>query len=292
MLLHKWSNIGTSIHAGALVTWQQAIAGQHLDNRTHVDWLRVSANLIADMAYKYDLYRSRQAWDKWINEDPAKGLGRMHRVTKVATGWVPSLVAQVAHEGEGGDEDDFPEVSDDAVRQADLIPLSSQQEVDEEAAKWGKEWAIEALPPSIHWPASDQMAELQALSVDAMEKAAGTFPISTGLGWDRLHPRSIARCSVQALKALVCILLAIERLGQWPNVIGLVLICLLPKPCGGKRPIGLLPSIVRWWMRARIDVVRAWQTSNERAYFYAGKCKGAAVSAWKQAARAELAGTS
>jgi len=39
-------------------------------------------------------------------------------------------------------------------------------------------------------------------------------------------------------------------------------------------------------------VVRAWQSDNERPFFYAGPRKGAEVAAWKQAARAELAQTS
>ena len=49
---------------------------------------------------------------------------------------------------------------------------------------------------------------------------------------------------------------------------------------------------VRWWMRMRLDVVRAWQTQHDRPCFYAGKLKGATVAAWKQAAWAELATTS
>ena len=67
------------------------------------------------------------------------------------------------------------------------------------------------------------------------------------------------------------------------------LICLIPKPDGGRRPIGLLPSVTRWWMRIRLDVVRVWQAAHERPFFYAGPRKGAEVAAWKHAARSELA---
>jgi hypothetical protein len=82
-----------------------------------------------------------------------------------------------------------------------------------------------------------------------------------------------------------------EILGQWPETIGIILICLIPKSDGGRRPIGLLPSVVRWWMRIRLDVVRTWQAANERPFFYAGPRKGAEVAAWKHAARSELAQT-
>eukprot|EP00973_Karenia_brevis_P050982 7079915-Karenia_brevis.AAC.1 len=42
-------------------------------------------------------------------------------------------------------------------------------------------------------------------------------------------------------------------------------------------------------MRARLVVLRAWQTEHERSFFYAGPGKGAVAAAWKQAAWAEVA---
>jgi len=42
-------------------------------------------------------------------------------------------------------------------------------------------------------------------------------------------------------------------------------------------------------MRARLDIVRAWQAKHERVYFYASAGKCAKVASWKQAARTELA---
>ena len=83
-----------------------------------------------------------------------------------------------------------------------------------------------------------------------------------------------------------------ERLGQWPSLVGWVVICLIPKADGGRRPIGLLPCVVRLWMRIRLEVAQAWQCANDRPFFYAGPRKGADVAALKQAARAELAATS
>ena len=66
---------------------------------------------------------------------------------------------------------------------------------------------------------------------------------------------------------------------------------MLPTPDGGWRPIGLLPTVIRIWMRARLGVLRAWQDQHERPYFYAGPGRGAAAAAWKQAAYAEAAAT-
>eukprot|EP00969_Alexandrium_andersonii_P080223 3535368-Alexandrium_andersonii.AAC.1 len=75
-----------------------------------------------------------------------------------------------------------------------------------------------------------------------MRRAALTFPAGTGLGWDKCHPRAILRCSEAALLALIRLLVCCERLGAWPQSIGCIIIVLLPKPDGGRRPIGLLPS--------------------------------------------------
>ena len=80
-----------------------------------------------------------------------------------------------------------------------------------------------------------------------------------------------------------------EAEGQWPAAIEMVIICLLPKPDGGFRPIGLLPVLPRIWMRARRNATRRWERCNDRPYLYAGEGKGAQVAAWQQAARGEAA---
>ena len=121
-----------------------------------------------------------------------------------------------------------------------------------------------------------------------LQVSANTFRAVTGIGWDKLHPRAVCQFAADSILVWVRLFILCELLGQWLGNIGVILICLLPKPDGGRRPIGLLPSLIRWWMRARLDVARAWQTAHERPYFYAGPRKGAEVASWKQAARAEL----
>ena len=50
--------------------------------------------------------------------------------------------------------------------------------------------------------------------------------------------------------------LAAEALGTWPAAWHLVLIVLIPKPDGDRRPIGLFPTAIRIWTRARSTVAR------------------------------------
>eukprot|EP00973_Karenia_brevis_P014474 1972678-Karenia_brevis.AAC.1 len=78
-----------------------------------------------------------------------------------------------------------------------------------------------------------------------------TFPIGTGLGCDNVSPRAMSRLPDTLLNALGRILRRCEKLGRWPRCVCLVLIVLLAKPDGGRRPIGLLPTVVRIWARAR-----------------------------------------
>jgi len=101
----------------------------------------------------------------------------------------------------------------------------------------------------------------------------------------------ITRLSHSTLLLSVTILLQCEQTGEWPAGVALVLIALLPKTDGGFRPIGLLPSPPRLWMRARRRAARRWEELNEREWMYAGKGKGTNVAAWKQAFFAEYAAT-
>lgn len=68
---------------------------------------------------------------------------------------------------------------------------------------------------------------------------------------------------------------------------GAVIVALVRKTEGGRRPIGLFSSMIRLWMQMRLPISQAWMRDHERPILYAGAEKGAMVAAWKQAARAE-----
>eukprot|EP00972_Heterocapsa_arctica_P017159 2536427-Heterocapsa_arctica.AAC.1 len=83
----------------------------------------------------FDVRQSNSAWKSWLCDGPAKSLSRHHKLSRVATGWVPSPLAIEAH------EDDDTEISDEdpwlvLVEGAEgqySSPMSSQAEVDAEA---------------------------------------------------------------------------------------------------------------------------------------------------------------
>ena len=122
-----------------------------------------------------------------------------------------------------------------------------------------------------------------------MRKAARSFPADTGLGADNVAPRAIARLSDQAILALIALLEAFEASGSWCDALDLVLIVLLPKSDGGRRPIGLLCTIIRIWMRVRSDILREWEREQAHGSVFAGCDMGAQRAAWCTAFTAEAA---
>ena len=64
---------------------------------------------------------------------------------------------------------------------------------------------------------------------------------------------------------------------------------LLPKPDGGRRPIGLFDSLVRIWLRARSTTAKLWEAAHPSAAIYGGRGCGAQRAAWISAFHAEAA---
>ena len=68
------------------------------------------------------------------------------------------------------------------------------------------------------------------------------------------------------LVAFLRVLFLCETRGVWPTKTTLVIIVLLPKSDGGRRPIGLFSLLTRVWMRIRRTVANAWETANDRDF--------------------------
>ena len=60
--------------------------------------------------------------------------------------------------------------------------------------------------------------------------------------------------------------MVIENLGVWPEMISVLLVAQIPKADGGRRPIGLLPTLVRVWEMRRKSVMESWRTTVVRSY--------------------------
>ena len=252
--------------------------------------------------------RTRDSFQFWLHSSTATSARRQHRMSRCATGWTSS---PLVHESKStSDEGELPHyapeiqveelsvdryiaanVSNDRVLdwQHPCSPASAQDVVDLEAATWSKHWRCTSgySPPS--WPVD--LGSLPPITLDMLKAALLSFPPSTGLAWDALHPRALLRLPDVMLLSLISILTACEKDGIWPASVAWVTIALLRKDDGGFRPIGLIPLLPRIWMRTRRSLVAEWEKCNMRSYLYAGPGRGADSAAWKQAARAEAAKT-
>ena len=164
--------------------------------------------------------------------------------------------------------------------------MNLQQAVDNEAYIWAGVWQEGVSGQEPRWP-STMNTDLPALAVRSFRDACMTFSCAVGLGWDKMHPRAIVRCSDCVIQAFISLFLLAECSGKWCEAVGVILVVLIPKSDGGRRPIGLFPTLIRIWMRCRLEIAQAWVASHDGSFFYAGPCKGADVAAWKQSLLAE-----
>ena len=114
------------------------------------------------------------------------------------------------------------------------------------------------------WP--DESDALPPMSLERFKCTLFSFAAGTGLGWDGVHPRALLRLGDPTLRRWMACMFKCERLGVWPQQVGVVVIVLLPKGDGTFRPIGLLPHMPRIWMRARRGEAKQWEISCDRKF--------------------------
>ena len=237
------TDAGSSMHKGAiwrLLCYNHSfpVAQHELDAMGYLDFLRfnsfLSRELLADpgavaVILRLATFSLAQAerlaarvransWNSWIQEGPAAGLKRQHRMTRVPHGWISEGLA--AH-----DEDElYLNHLPDGFREPAPVappgsehrpaPRTAQQRADVADRGWATQWA--AAPPGSEdtrvatnlWPAFLGQG-LPAMLLDGMRRALASFPEGTGLGWDGLHPRAfveaVCRCAECDTAALVCL---------------------------------------------------------------------------------------
>ena len=273
--------------------WRRVVAQTHIDDH----WVETFREMAVAKAIQQEGQAQKAqflAWQSWMHEGPAVGLRKQHQFTKVKGGWVESATVKAPQVStEEAEVEDGLSLSQlrSALHPAvfEKQPASIQEETDLQAEAWHSEWGSElARVQEPTWP-SDIGLFPPRLVEDAILEAAMTFPIGTGLGWDGLHPRCLARVSRSTVRWIACVMQEAENSGVWRKGTGPVIIVLIPKGDGAYRPIGLIPLMPRLWMRTRRIHATNWERINSRDWIYAGVGKGADVAAWNQAARAEMA---
>ena len=319
--LRKAANIASgTMHPNSkddpsLLHWiRAAIAATSCLEHPKVHMLVKIARMKAERHDKASRSASQKEWKVWLNGDnPVNDTTSIHPTkraflyVKGTAGWLRSPIGTMRQNDEVPDEDTLEQYDDldgtDGHKLAPSIlrwyppgtinvdnrpiPLNDQAAIEHEAGGWAALWAegrgyhldIDTLlsPPP------------EPLQVAILKESAMSFPIGTGLGGDNVSPRAITRLTDALIWALCLLLAAIERTGYWPTAVQLVLIVLLPKSDGGLRPIGLFPTLIRVWMKARVQINRTWEAANALPSLFGGTGMGAQRAAWQSAFRAENA---
>ena len=131
-------------------------------------------------------------------------------MTRTRNGWIPSKLIDVEQSRDSGGDgcvDDMHGILDSSLTDLEVVvevPMDAQQAVDHEAESWGEVWQQGVLGIGPKWP-TEMLHDLPALHVAELREACGCFPGAVGLGWDKFHPRAIARCSDLVLSLLLAL---------------------------------------------------------------------------------------
>jgi hypothetical protein len=287
-------------HGATLQAWATSFchAVAHAATHDSFTWLRSLAHVADVRAAKLEQETTRLRHSQWKlavgGAKDGKPTKLAYRWVRATTGWVKSAIGTSPHSqaipdeelvGEFEENDGMPAVG--IHEQPHTAPLSDQAAVEEEATAWANLWQVELPYNQPHFDCCQE--HLAPIVPWAVATAAISFPAGTGLGCDNVSPKAFARLSPSALAALAALFMAFEKLGQWCDALDLVLIVLLPKADGGRRPIGLFPTLIRIWMRARVCITRAWEIANSMPSVFGGAGMGAQRAAWQQAFTTEAA---
>ena len=294
LLFHNHDLSGSSPpgHIEEFLSFRRVISRPSLLTPFWVDWFLSVASRQSDLFALHAANASRESWRSWLHDGPAHGLRRQHRMSRTVAGWVPSATIALpceADDAQPDDPDDAAEIVAGSLQaNSTRIPLGLQATAESEVGRWSTHWGSGLGLPPCQWPVD--LGELPPrLTLLCIQKALLSFAAGTGLGWDAIHPRALLRLPDATLLALARLLFLAEAHGRWPEAVLLVLIVLIPKSDGGRRPIGLFPWLPRIWMRARRCLAHAWEAANPRPFLYAGVGAGADIAGWRQAYRGEAA---
>ena len=79
---------------------------------------------------------------------------------------------------------------------------------------------------------------------------------------DGLHPRYFGWLSEPALEVVSLLFFIIDAIGDFPAQVQNVLIRLLDKPMGGKRPVGHFRAMFRVWAKLKKGGITKWEKNH------------------------------
>ncbi len=199
-------------------------------------------------------------WRSWIKAQAAAGGPAIHRYVRRQK-----------------------EVAERSIGEGEERTSSPQALVDADLRQWQVIWDRLKGIATAPWVNAniDHESPLPKPTVDAVRRAARGFKLWTGVGSDLIPPRAYAWLSDELIECIIDVFMKVERLGRWPEQLMLVLMHLIPKSDGGRRPIGIIPSAIRIWEKLRTQDVQPWRDANDRTYNWATRGKSSESAVWR-----------
>ncbi len=207
--------------------------------------------------------RRKKEWNKWILQQGRCGGGALHKYVKRQLD-PPSHTVLCQGERSGAPQD---------IVDADLV-------------EWNEIWKKNCMA-SAPWREGEEVLDedLPPIGVDDLRKAMRSFKARTGVGGDLVPPSWLLILSDALVEHFAAFFMAVEDMGRWPRELQVALMHLIPKLAGGRRPIGILATVIRWWEKSRRGTVRQWRARNARRYDWAASGKSSEQGVWVQSIR-------
>ena len=99
-----------------------------------------------------------------------------------------------------------------------------------------------------------------------LARAAQTYKIKTGVGWDGFHPKDPLDLARETREEVVKFFEKVEQSGKCPQQFCTTMFFLIPKKVTSERPIALMSTMIRWWEALRAPEVAKWQNKYRVAW--------------------------
>ena len=227
------------------------------------EWLRRVAELAREdaVAHKKQHCEIRaESWKAHVDRQLKNGAAVTHR-------WIK--------------RDSVDPVAVDTVGEGKNRSASPQAIVNQDLQMWKAVWCRPGIEGDAPWRCEVAGEELPLIRAEDISRAARSFKPVTSIGCDSIPPRAMGWISDELSGEIARFLNSVEQVGRWPPAISTSLVHLIPKPGGGRRPIGVLPTVVRLWERARKSLAQQWLRENRRPYDWATQGRSSEAAVWQ-----------
>ena len=185
-------------------------------------------------------------WKEWVHQALDGGASKAHKYVKEPEAWVP----------------------DEVVTPQGIISAAPKDLLDYQVKFWINIWTEGGKLKKFEWPKEQECnEEMRPITAEDVRSASSHFSTRTSGSPDGWHPRHYSLLGVKSREELAKILNMIENKGELPSQAEVILTVLLAKPQGGFRPIAILPSIYRLWMKSRRPYCEQWERDWHRPFF-------------------------